>query len=198
MPQYHNKTALVSDVRWIASEVFDAVLAIEYPEDLALSKLLTPKSNLVEAGESAQIICRRVGLNDSKKQLIQVILDNWKVDMPLNGERYFEYVADSLAKICSTDQDWMQASDYLNNKTVLIFKRGNGSHQFIADLVPALITKGLVTSVDQLKTWLDYIVNQVESLKERNGAQLYAKLKLAAAMGEINTIAELYRWKPTI
>lgn len=140
---------------------------------------------LVDTG----VIDSKLVSDKSDKKAMLVLLKDWKHKFRSNSKTYFNFAAQSLKKICKNPQDFINAANILLEKLHAVF--GNGSHQFIAEAIPSLVEKGLVTNTQQLEFWSRALVSVAK--EKRRGEHLFTKIAKKIKDGSITSVEDLQK-----
>lgn len=111
----------------------------------------------------------------------------WNALVPERGSHYFLCAARSLARILDSPAAWERTGCVLAESTMRVY--GNGSHQFIENLVPALIESGLATNEETL---LRGVTNALAAIQGRaRGEHAYGLLAARMVRGHITSLDEI-------
>ena len=92
----------------------------------------------------------------------------------------------TIKKVLQTPEDWLEVGIFLADETTRTF--GNGSHQFIADAVPALVDSGLAKTKDEFKRGVELLgrLNDYE-----HGELSYDYIARMMMAGQIRSLDEI-------
>ena len=131
-------------------------------------------------------LMERLGLDrETFTPAFERLRDYWmKVLGPVYGKEYVMCAALQLGDVLKTPEEWVEVGKYLADATAKTF--GNGSHQFVAEAVPALIERGIVRSKDELKRGIDLLVTTIHP--HYAGGIIFSTVSEQIMRGEITTL----------